>query len=114
MENVNHQNFPEYVGRIFADLAWLKQQFSQRLPEPPKEKEKIITREALEHLANIGYPTTEFNLNKMCSQGRLDGLYTIIGGRRVFSRSKLTQWVEQGCPNMRELEAADRLQKAVR
>jgi len=114
MENVNHTNLPEYVGRIFYELTELRQQLSQRLPEPPKEKEKIITREALEHLANIGYPTTEFNLNKMCSQGRLDGLYTIIGGRRVFSRTKLTAWVEQGCPNMRELEAADRLQKVVK
>lgn len=109
MEAVNHSNLPEYVGRIFSEITELKQQLTQRLPEPQKPKEKLITPEAIEHLASIGYPTTEFNLNKICSLGRLDGIYSIIGGRRVFSRAKLTQWVEQGCPNMREHNAADRL-----
>lgn len=114
METVNHQNFPEYVGRMFSEILELKKQLNQRLPEPPKPKEKLITPEAIEHLANIGYPTTEFNINKLCSLGRLDGIYTIIGGRRVFDRAKLTGWVEQGCPNMREQNAIDKLQKSVK
>ncbi len=114
MEAVNHSNLPEVVGLLYSEFTEFKKMISQRLPEPPKPKEKLITPEAIEYLASIGYPTTDFNLNKMCSLGRLDGIYTIIGGRRVFSKTKLGQWVEQGCPNMRELLAADRLQKTVR
>lgn len=106
---VNHNNLPEFVGQIFNQIAELRHLIRQCLPESPRPQEKLLSKDAIEHLKVLGYHTTIYNLNKICCQGRLDGTYEIIGGRRVFTRAKLTQWVQMGCPNMRELQTVDRL-----
>lgn len=113
MIDVNFNNVPEFVGRIYSDLQELKEAVAKRLPKPAPPKNALTTPEALELLATIGYPTTIYNLNKKCSLGHLDGLYRIVGRNRIFDRKKLTQWVEHGCPNMNELKATDHLQKQV-
>jgi len=104
---VTFENLPEITGRLYSEVVELKKQLTQRLPEPSKPKEKLTSKEALEFMASEGYPITERTLNKKCSLGEID--YEIIGSRRVFKRSILKQWIEEGCPNVSQLKAADHL-----
>ncbi len=107
MELVNHNNLPEFVSRIYEETQEIKRQLSQRLPEPQKPKENLLSEEALTFLKEQGYPITETTLNKKCSLGEIP--YKIQGKRRNFSRSQLLAWLSQGCPNIKELKAIDLL-----
>lgn len=104
---VTFENLPELTGRLYSEVMELRKQLTQRLPEPPRPKEKLTSKEALEFMASEGYPITERTLNKKCSLGEIQ--YEIIGSRRVFTRSVLKQWIEEGCPNVSQMKAIDKI-----
>ena len=107
--NVTFETMPRALEQLFAEVREIKEKIGTPSTPPTPIKDRLLVDEALEHLAELGRPTSKSTLYKETSTGVIP--HEKLGKRLLFSRKALTQWVEHGMPNHSQLDAADRLSK---
>jgi len=109
--NVTFETMPRAIEQLFTELQAIKAKLAAPAPSKPIN-DRMLLDETLEFLREQGRPTSKSTLYKETCLNAIP--HERIGKRLVFSREALRTWIEQGMPNVADLEAADRLQKSVK
>jgi len=99
------QTIDQRLANIERLLAKVTQ--PQHLPLPKKESEGGI--ELAQEVLKV---YSKSSIYKMSMQGRIP--HEKRGRKLWFHRETLENWIKQGMPDQSQLDAADRLQKAVK
>ncbi len=109
---VTFETLPTAVEQLFSKLDRIERKLNQPQPVQAPVKDAMLIDETIDYLLEYGIKYKKSTIYKKSCLGEMPG--NKRAGRLTFSRKDLKSWVEQGMPNIRELQAIDHLAKGAK